>query len=209
MRVDFKSIVSLAWIVACSLGRANAQDLAPRAYVVAPIHSNAVTITSSYSSGEILLNGVEPVPDSNGNIYTSVFTYYHSFNLLGRYTNVTASLPYAVGGFSGTAMADETTGHRSGLPAPEFRLSINLLGGPAMDLSKFRAWHQKTVLGASLLVLPPIGQYDPMRLINLGANRWSVRPEFGYSRRLGHWVIDAYGGVWFFTTNPDYFSRNQ
>jgi len=87
MRVDFKSIVSLAWIVACSLGRANAQDLAPRAYVVAPIHSNAVTITSSYSSGEILLNGVESVPDSNGtSIHRSSLTIIPSICWAGTRT---------------------------------------------------------------------------------------------------------------------------
>jgi len=159
-----------------------AQDLAPRAYMITPTHSNAVTLTGSYQNGEIFLNGVEPVPDSYGQLYTSAFTYYHSFGLLGRSTNITASMPYAAGSFSGTAMddTDETTGHRSGLPAPEVRFSINLLGGPAMDLPKFKQWHQKTLLGASLLVLPPLGQYDPTRLINLGANRWSFRPEVGY-----------------------------
>jgi hypothetical protein len=211
MRSVLAPVFVAALLLAWPMEAAYAQDLAPRAYIIAPTHSNAVTLTSSYQNGEIFLNGVEPVPDSHGQIYTSAFTYYHSFGLLGRSTNITASLPYAVGSFSGTAMADvdETTGHRSGLPAPEVRFSINLFGGPAMDLPKFKRWHQKTILGASLLVLPPLGQYDPTRLINLGANRWSFRPELGYSRRLGHWVIDAYGGVWFFTTNPDYFSRNE
>ena len=72
-----------------------------------------------------------------------------------------------------------------------------------------RKWRQKTLLGVSLKVVAPTGQYDPTKLINLGANRWAFKPELGLSRRWGHWVLDAYGSVWFFTKNPEFFSRNQ
>jgi hypothetical protein len=43
---------------------------------------------------------------------------------------------------------------------------------------------------------------------NNSANRWAFKPEFGYSERCGHWVLDAYAAVWFFTTNPEFFSHN-
>ncbi len=26
---------------------------------------------------------------------------------------------------------------------------------------------------------------------------------------MGHWVVDAYGAVWFYTMNPEFFSHNQ
>ena len=53
------------------------------------------------------------------------------------------------------------------------------------------------------------GQYDPTKLINWGTNRWSFKPEFGYSQRWdSKWILDAYLGVWFFTTNQDFWSRN-
>jgi hypothetical protein len=64
-------------------------------------------------------------------------------------------------------------------------------------------------VGVSLKVVAPTGQYDPTKLINYGANRWAFKPEIGLSRRWGHWVLDTYGAVWFFTTNHDFFSRNQ
>jgi hypothetical protein len=73
---------------------------------------------------------------------------------------------------------------------------------------EFRSWRQKTLIGTSLTVVAPTGQYDPTRLINQGSNRWAFRPELGLSQRWGHWILDAYGGVWFFTTNPEYFSHN-
>jgi hypothetical protein len=64
-------------------------------------------------------------------------------------------------------------------------------------------------IGASLKVVAPAGQYDPTRLINHSSNRWAFKPELGFSRRWGQWLVDAYGGVWFFTTNPEFFSHNQ
>jgi hypothetical protein len=60
-----------------------------------------------------------------------------------------------------------------------------------------------------LTVIAPTGQYDPAKLINWGANRWSFKPEFGYSQRFGKWVLDGYAGMWIFTTNHDYWSRNS
>jgi len=77
-----------------------------------------------------------------------------------------------------------------------------------MDPKAFREWRQKTLLGVSFRLVPSAGQYDPTKLINLGTNRWAFRPELGYSRRWGHWIVDAYGGAWFFTKNPEFFSHN-
>jgi hypothetical protein len=49
------------------------------------------------------------------------------------------------------------------------------------------------LLGASLKIIAPTGQYDPTKLINWGINRWAIKPEFGYSQRWGHWVLDTQG----------------
>jgi hypothetical protein len=92
--------------------------------------------------------------------------------------------------------------YRSGLLDFSARLSVNLLGGPAMQLQQFAGWKQKILLGASLKVVAPTGQYDPTKLINWGIHRWAFKPEFGYSERWGNWLLDGYAGVWFYTTNP-------
>ena len=70
-----------------------------------------------------------------------------------------------------------------------------------MQPEEFAKWKQKTTLGASLKVVAPSGQYNPTKLVNWGINRWAFKPEIGYSRRWGNWIIDGYGGVWFYTTN--------
>ena len=78
-----------------------------------------------------------------------------------------------------------------------------------MPPSQFASWRPNALLGMSLTIIAPTGQYDPTRLINWGNNRWAFKPEIGYAQRWGRWILDAYGAVWFFTENPDYFSPNR
>ncbi len=210
MKTDNRRARSAVWlfevILVCAVCRG--QDLAPRAYVITPVHSNAIILTNSFFSGNLMFNGAVPITDATANVNVPILSLYHSFSLLGRSANISASLPYGAGNFNGTVQGEETAIHRSGMLDSVFRIAVNLKGGPAMDIRQFREYRQKTVLGASLRVVAPTGQYDPQRLINLGANRWAFKPELGYSRRLGHWILDGYCGAWFFTRNPEYFSRN-
>jgi hypothetical protein len=192
----------------CWLHRLSAQDLAPRAYVITPLHFNSITLTYSFYDGSINYNGALPVSGATGKYSVPIFSYYHAFSFFGRSANIVGSLPYAFGNFQGTTLGAERHLYRSGLLDSNFRLSVNLKGGPAMPPQKFAKWKQKVLLGASLKVIPPTGQYDGTKLINWGTNRWSVKPEFGYSQRRGKWIVDGYFGVWFFSTNQDFWSRN-
>jgi hypothetical protein len=70
-------------------------------------------------------------------------------------------------------------------------------------------WHQSVLLGTSLTIVAPTGQYDPTRLINWGSNRWAFKPELGYSERWGDLLLDAYAAGWFFTENSEFFSHNM
>ncbi len=183
----------------------HAQDLAPRAYLVTPIGSNAVTLSWSFFDGSVFTDPTVPIEDFKVRFHSEIFSYTHSFALFGRSANVTGSLPYAVGNFQGTVAGAENRIYRSGLADARVRLSVNILGGPAMSLKEFRNWRAKTVIGASVTVLAPIGQYDPARLINPGLHRWALKPDLGWSRRWGRWTLDIYGGVWFFTVNQQYY----
>jgi hypothetical protein len=207
MRLFIKLILSTA-IASCSMQSLRAQDLSPRAYVINPTHSNAVILTWSFYNGSILFDGTAPITGASGTYHVPILSYYHSFSLFGRSANITGSLPYAVGNFRGTVQGAENKLYRSGLLDSALRISVNLRGGPAMPVREFVKWQQKILLGVSLKVVAPTGQYDPTKLINWGANRWGFKPEFGYSERWGHWVLDGYMGVWFYTKNSEFFSHN-
>ena len=187
--------------------RAWAQDLSPRAYLITAVHSNAVTLTWSFYDGGLNFAGTIPITGATGTYSIPIFTYYHSLNFFGRSANINLSLPYAVGNFSGTVLGTDRSIYRSGLLDFSMRFSVNLKGGPAMQAREFAKWKQKMILGASLKVVAPTGQYSGTKLINWGINRWAFKPEFGYSQRWGNWILDGYAGVWFYTTNDAFFNK--
>jgi hypothetical protein len=183
-----------------------AQDLSPRAYLITPLHFNTVVMTYSFFHGGVDFDGAAPITGATGTYSVPILGYYHSFNFFGRSANVNAALPYAVGHFQGNVAGQPQHLYRSGLVDFTSRISVNLKGGPSMPMEEFVKWRQKTLVGVSLKLLAPTGQYDPTKLVNWGANRWAFKPELGYSRRWGNWILDSYGGAWFYTTNPRYYS---
>jgi hypothetical protein len=152
MRPFFKLVLCTA-IAGCHLPSLRAQDLSPRAYVIVPVHSNAVILTWSFYDGSIQFNGTAPITGATGTYHVSIFSYYHSFSFFGRSANVTGSLPYAIGNFQGTVEGAGMHLYRSGLVDSAFRLSVNLKGGPAMPVQEFAKWKQKVLLGASLKIV--------------------------------------------------------
>jgi hypothetical protein len=192
------------------LAALQAQDLAPRAYLITPLHSNAVTVANSFLDGSLNFGDLVPIADSKARVNMPIFTYSHSMRFFGRSSNFSASIPYGVGNVSAKVVNTEQHVYRSGMFDSSYRFSVNLLGGPAMDIREYAKWRQKTVLGASVRLVAPTGQYDPTKLINYGSNRWAVKLELGLSQRFRrHWIVDAYSGGWFYSTNPEFFSHNQ
>lgn len=183
-----------------------AQDLSPRAYVITAVNSNAVTLTEGFYNGGVNFNGTVPIENATGTYYVSIATYYHALSCFKRSANFTASLPYAVGNFQGDVTGQSQSIYRSGLLDSTYRISVNLIGGPAMQVPQFMKWQQKRLLGVSLKVLAPTGQYSSSKLINWGSNRWAFKPEVGYSERWGKIVLDGYGGIWLYTTNSSFYT---
>jgi hypothetical protein len=201
-------VVLLGWMALCGAGVATSQDLAPRTYLVTPVDSNAVVVAFSHLSGGLDFEGAVPITGATASISLPVLSYSHSLDFFGRSSNIVVAVPYGVGNLNGTAFDAPAHAYRSGLLDSFLRFSVNLKGGPAMKPAEYMKWKQKVLIGASLKIVAPTGQYDPTRLINWGNNRWGFKPELGYSERWGRWLLDSYAAVWFYTTNPEFFSYN-
>jgi hypothetical protein len=188
---------------------ASAQDLEPRAYSAAPIGTHFVVAGWGHSTGDILVDTAAPVQDVHATTNMATLGGGTTFSLLGRTALLLGAFPYAWSTVSGRV--GETTGSvtRSGLADPRIKLSVNFLGGRALKPSEFTRAERRTIIGSSLTVSPPIGQYDPAKLVNLGANRWSFKPEAGISHAIGKWTVDGYAGVWLFTTNSAYYTGSS
>jgi hypothetical protein len=199
-------LLCLGW---CCAHTAVAQSLAPRAYVITPTGYNVIDLQYAYQDGSLQFPGGVPITGATADINLVALSYYHSLGLLGRSANLTFALPYASGDFKGTLVDVPKSFQRSGSLDSVARFSVNLLGGPEMSQAEFAKWHQDVLLGMSLTIVAPTGQYDDTRLINWGSNRWAFKPEIGYSQRWRNWVLDAYGGAWFYTKDDEFFSHNM
>ena len=53
-------------------------------------------------------------------------------------------------------------------------------------------------------MIAPAGQYDDTRLVNIGSNRWSFKPEIGVSKAVGPWTLELAAAATFYTDNDDF-----
>jgi hypothetical protein len=86
---------------------------------------------------------------------------------------------------------------------------LNLYGAPALSLEEFASYKQDFIVGASLQVGLPLGQYDSEKLVNIGTHRWSFKPELGISKAWGPLTLEAAAGATFYTTNDDFFGGKR
>jgi hypothetical protein len=200
-------VVSVAVGLACfsNAQPLRAQDLEPRAYSASPIGLRFVVAALTRSSGGVLVDPSLPVEDVEATVNVGALGVGSTFALFGRTALLVGLLPYAVADASGRVGETAQSISRSGLADPRIKLAVNLLGGRAMRPQEFAKFRSPTIAGVSLTVAPPGGQYYPTKLINLGANRWSLKPEVGISRAIQKWTIEGYSGVWLFTANDAFY----
>ena len=182
-----------------------AQELVPAAYTPAPYGVNVLNLAAVYNSGDLAFDPSGPIEDASARIGISTLGYIRTLNVVGRSANIGVIVPYVLGHLEGLYLGEPAFADRSGLGDLGVRMAVNLFGGPAMSPKEFSTYRARTLIGASLIVKAPTGQYDPTKLINIGTNRWAFKPEVGIVRVMGRWAIDAYVGGWFFTINDDFF----
>jgi len=183
----------------------SAQELVPAAYTPAPYGINFLSVSAVYNSGDLAFDPAGPIEDASAKIFASTLGYARTLNVAGRSANVGVIVPYVLGDLEGIYLGEQAYAERSGLGDLAFRCAVNLFGAPAMSPKEFSTYRARTLIGASLVVKAPTGQYDSSKLINIGTNRWAFKPEIGVVRVMGRWAIDAYVGGWFFTDDADFF----
>jgi hypothetical protein len=185
------------------------QELEPRAYSRSPVGTNFAVATYGRTEGDIVFDSSSVFSDVSARVDSAALGLGRVFGLAGRQASLALAVPYVLGDVSGNVGEDRREITRSGLGDPRLRFSAILVGGPAQTRSEFAGSARGPILGVSLVVVPPLGQYDSSRLINIGANRWAGRPEVGVSFPHGPWQFDLYAGVWLFGTNDDFYGGQR
>ncbi len=195
-------IITTVLIVA----NAKAQDAEPRSYTNTPVGLNFLIAGYLYSEGKIAFDPSSSITDAQFHSHTGVLAYARSLDVGGKSAKFDVILPYSSFSAHGVVDGQPRTREMSGLGDSRFRLSINLFGAPALSVKEFTNYQQDLIVGVSLQVSAPLGQYDNTKLLNLGNNRWSFRPELGMSKAWGPWTLEVAPSVTFFTDNTDFFN---
>ncbi len=187
-----------------------AQELEPRAYANAPVDLNFVVAGYQRSQGELILDPLISIENTNSTVDAVVFGYLRTLDVAGMSAKVGVVIPYVDFYAQGN---DAETGQLltrkiNGLADPSFYFTMNFYGAPALSLQEFRTYQQDTIVGFSLKMTPPLGHYQKDKIINIGTNRWSIKPELGISKAINRWILEATTNVTFYSEN-DEFSTNQ
>lgn len=190
-------------------GNAMAQDLEPRRWTHLPVGMSVLGVGTGWTSGDILFDPVLLIEDATFDLYLGAVGYSHAFDLLGKTARLDATLPYAAGRWEGFVDGEYTVVRRRGFADPTLRFSVNLYGAPALKGDAYLAYRRanpvNTTVGAAVAVIMPFGQYYSDRLINLGSNRWIVRPQIGVLHQRRQWQFELTGSVFLFQTNHDFW----
>ncbi|WP_168171911.1 transporter [Algoriphagus sp. A40] len=171
-----------------------------------PVGTTTAFTGFTFSRGEVVTDPTLPVQNIKAKVESLSFGVSHSFGFLGKTSQILLVLPYSWAQVSGDVAEQYTEITRSGLADMRFRFSTLLIGGKAGTVKEISQAPRKTILGFGLNIVAPTGQFFPEKLVNLGTNRWSFRPELGLSQPIGkRWLLDFYSGLWLFTNNNSFY----
>ena len=187
---------------------ANAQDAEPRSYTNTPVGVNFLIAGDVFAQGRMAFDPDSAIADAKFHSNTEVLAYVRSFDVGGQSAKFDVIVPASSFSAQGSANGQPREREISSFGDPRFRVSFNLFGAPALSVKDFASYKQDIIVGVSLQVSAPLGQYDDSKLLNLGSNRWSFKPELGISKAWGPWTFEVAPGVTFFSDNTDFFGGN-
>lgn len=181
--------------------QSHAAEIEPRAFVNTPVGINFLVAGYRYSDGGLATVISSPMKDADLKMNTGTMAYARTLDIGGNSGKFDIILPYSQLSGSATWLGQPGERNVSGLIEPRFRFSVNFYGAPALSLKEFANYQQDLIIGASLQVSAPLGQYDPDKLVNLGSNRWFIKPDIGISKAWGVLSLELSTGVYFFSDN--------
>jgi hypothetical protein len=182
------------------------QDLDPRAYVRLPVNTFTVVAGYAYSQGGVVTDPTLPIEDLEASVHSASLGYVHAFSLFGLTSQAMYSIPYSRADVSGAVTGQAQSVSRSGLADSRLRLTVLVVGAPAAGLEELRKAPRKTILGISMNIGVPTGEFFSDKLINIGTHRWSFKPEVALSQPVSkRWLVDIYMGMWLFTDNHSFY----
>jgi hypothetical protein len=205
-RPNFAALtVVAATLAAWPLRAALAQDLEPRLYTNVPLGINFLGAGYGYSEGNVLFDPTIPLDNAEIEIDGPVLGYGRSVRLGPFSGKVDGAIARVCLDGSADYQGERVTRNVCGWTDARARMTVNFMGAPPLTRQEFAGYRQDWVFGASLQLGLPVGDYDPARLVNIGANRESAKLEVGVSKNLAHWLLEVSVADTFYEDNTNFF----
>jgi hypothetical protein len=189
-------------------GETSAQFNDARAYDNTPVGVSQLELDYTYVRSNASLDPSLSIAGANLNLNQGTIGYTHYVAVFGRLAWVEAAVPLA--GLDGSIAGTNVHGSIAGAGDSSYQIAALLKGGPALNIEQFASYKPATSLGLSLSITAPTGLYNSNKILNLGSDRWSFKPELAFSLPFGpdqKWEFDAYGNATFYTDNTSYHGR--
>jgi hypothetical protein len=189
-----------------------AQELEVRRWNHLPIGLNSAGGGYALTKGQVAFDPVLQLEQVKFESHAFPVKYLRSFELLRHSARFEVWQAYQIAHWNGTLAGEPARTTRTGWSDMTMRWSVNLLGAPPLKADEFAAYRQQvdseSILGVGLAIQVPTGHYINDRLINLGNNRFTFRPQIGFVRNFGKWSTESTLSVSYFTDNNDFFGGN-
>lgn len=177
------------------------------------MNANYFGIGYAHTRADIFLDPALKLVDVKMKLDTLAAGYIRTFSLANKPTRIEIKQAYQKGKWTGKLDGNPASATRNGWQDTLVRFAMNFYGPPPMTGKEFSAYRSaletETIIGAALKVRLPTGDYEKDKLINLGKNRFTFRPQLGISHTRGKWITEATGEVAIFTDNNEFFNNSK
>jgi len=190
-----------------------AQELEPRRWSHLPTGANFAGGGYAYTEADIFVDPVIRAENVEMEMHTWAVQYIRTFELFQKSARIDFTQAYQEGRWTGLIDGVPRSIKRNGLSDSVLRFAMNLYGAPPLEGKEFAAYRAKadveTIFGTALVVQLPTGDYMEDKLINLGSNRFTFRPQLGVVHNRGKWSMELTGEVLLYTDNDDFFNGKE
>ncbi|MDW4551772.1 transporter [Defluviimonas sp. D31] len=178
-----------------------------------PTKLNYIVGAYSHGDSDIYFDPVLRIENATSNKQTLALGYIRTFEAFGKSARIEVLQGWQKARWAGLLNGAPASTTREGLTDTAMRLSMNLIGAPPLrgeEFTRYRASRKtETILGASLAVQFPTGQYDDSKLLNIGGNRFVFQPQMGVLRNQGSWSFETTLAALLFQENSSFFNGNR
>ena len=175
--------------------------------------ANFAGVGYAYTKADISFDPVLRIENGKMELHTWAAKYIRTFELFEKSARIDLVQAYQRGRWHGLVDGVPKSVRRGGLSDSLLRFAINVYGAPPLKGKEFAAYRAKvdveTIVGTALVVQLPTGEYKDGKLINLGTNRYTFRPQLGVVHNRGKWSMELTGEVYIYTDNNDFYNGNK